>query len=386
VSLILPAALALACMAAVGMAAPEVEPVTIDYFYEPGCPDCVRVRDLIMPELVERYDGFYRLNKHDLGVMSNVAMLVAYQEALNITTNEPVSMIVDYRHVLNGFKAIQRGLFERIDEGVALRMEPGWVDPSPIEAPRSLAGGAALAGERMAGFTLAAVAAAGFIDGINPCAIATLVFFASLLAVSRMPGRGLLLLGVPFCAASFATYTAIGLGLLRVLHLVSGFENARKGIEIVMLAALGLLAALSFRDAWRYRISGNADDVALQLPRSIKMRIHSILRKGTRSRNLVLGGLVAGSVVTALESVCTGQVYVPTLVLVIKAGGSVSGAWGYLLLYNAMFVLPLAVVLVLVRLGLGTPRLLAWSRRNVVISKVLLGTLFLGLAALLLAL
>ena len=62
------------------------------------------------------------------------------------------------------------------------------------------------------------------------------------------------------------------------------------------------------------------------------------------------------------------------------------GMSGYRLLCNLMFIVPLVVVFALSYAGLRIEALLFWNRRNVVISKVLLGGLFLGLAGLLLAL
>lgn len=84
--------------------------------------------------------------------------------------------------------------------------------------------------------------------------------------------------------------------------------------------------------------------------------------------------------VTALESVCTGQMYVPTLIVMVKSG--MSKAWYYLLLYNLMFITPLVVVFILTYFGLRTQTLLDWSKKNVVVSKVLLGSFFLILAVL----
>ena len=57
-------------------------------------------------------------------------------------------------------------------------------------------------------------------------------------------------------------------------------------------------------------------------------------------------------------------------------------AWSYLLLYNAMFIVPLAAVFLLTFLGLRTPTLLEWSRCHVVVGKVLLGLFFLAMAVL----
>jgi hypothetical protein len=102
---------------------------------------------------------------------------------------------------------------------------------------------------------------------------------------------------------------------------------------------------------------------------------------------LAVIGFVLGAAVTALESVCTGQVYVPTLVLVAKAGGSEAGtAWKYLLLYNAMFMVPLVAVFLLTYFGLTTQTFISWSKRNVVPSKILLGLLFLSMAVLIVVL
>ena len=54
-----------------------IAPVAIDFFYEAGCPDCLRVRTRILPELAERFEGFYDLNQYDIGIVSNMSRLVA---------------------------------------------------------------------------------------------------------------------------------------------------------------------------------------------------------------------------------------------------------------------------------------------------------------------
>jgi len=359
----------------------DVPPVTVDYFYEPGCADCYRVRDNVMPGLRERFEGFYVLRRWDMGIKSNVVRLIAYQERLGVTKSESVSMYVDNRHVLNGYAAIQKRLFPRIDEAVAERMAPGWEPPEPIPMPDMPAKD--VARRRMATFTLGAVLVAGLADGVNPCAVSALVFLMSLLGVAKVRGRRLLLMGASFCIASFATYFAIGFGLLRFLHLFEGFKALRDGIEIAMVVALGVLAFLSFRDALRYRQSHDAKDVTLRLPRRVQSWTHAVMKRGVHSHHLVLSGLLIGAAVTALESVCTGQVYVPTLMVVAKSGFS-ARAWGYLLAYNCMFVLPLVVVFALVYAGLGTEALLKWSRREVVWAKVALGALFVAMAGLIL--
>jgi hypothetical protein len=169
----------------------------------------------------------------------------------------------------------------------------------------------------------------------------------------------------------------IGFGLFRFLHLFSGFILLRRAVEWGMVVVLLVLAILSFRDAIRFRKTGRAADVTLQLSTGMKKRIHDVMRRGLGSAGIIWGGLLIGCAVTVLESVCTGQVYVPTLVLILKDSAfSESRAWLLLLLYNALFVLPLVIVFVAVYFGLRTETLLAWNRRNVVSSKLLLGLFF----------
>ena len=57
-------------------------------------------------------------------------------------------------------------------------------------------------------------------------------------------------------------------------------------------------------------------------------------------------------------------------------------AAGYLMAYNLMFVLPLVILFVLVYQGLKWQAVLEWSKRNVVVSKILMGCFFISMAVL----
>jgi hypothetical protein len=359
-------------------------PVVVDYFFEPGCPACERIARGVLPTLEARYAGCIRIAAWDIGLATNFMRLVAYQDALGDDGNQPVSMVVDRRTMLSGYARIEAGIFQAIDAALARRAAADWQFPSPSPAPSAPAVLAA-AERRIRRFTIVAVAVAGLGDGLNPCAIATLIFLMSLLSVSRVAGRGRLLLGLSYCLAAFVTYLALGIGILHSLKRFYGIPLLKWGIEIALIAALSVAACLSFRDAWTFHRRHAARDVLLKLPRRITLLIHRILRQGVSNGRLILGGVTMGAAVTALETVCTGQVYVPTLALVIDAsaqGALVGRAWSLLLLYNGMFILPLGVAFAMSGRGVGNERFLSWSRDHVPASKALLGSLFLGLAAL----
>ena len=359
----------------------SITPVVIDYFYETGCLECGQVSAEVFPELQAQYEGFYVLNRHDVGILTNTIKLIAYQEHFSITKNSSVSIFVDYSTPLGGIGAIKSGLFSSLDKLVSERLAPNWQPPEPIKW--SAEDGIESARERANTFTLPAVILGGLVDGINPCAISTLVFFMSLLIISKIGRKGSLLMGISFCFASFATYTAIGFGLLRCLHMLEIFPPIRRWFEMGMAAMLFILAYFSFRDAVRFSRTHDPHKVSLQLPDRIKRIMHKFMRKGLKSHHLIISGLTVGCLVTLLETVCTGQVYLPTMTVILKENGDLR-IWSLLLLYNTMFIMPLVVALVLTRYGLTTETMLKWSKKNVPFSKTILGIFFLLVAVYLL--
>ncbi len=364
--------------------------VLIDFFYELGCHDCEQIEAELFPEIEKRFAEACVIRPHDIGIETNFIYLLKLENAIGHLGPDRGYLIVNKQFLFGPnpspeeFISLISDLVEQGKDGSVGDVAPPVSSESDGRASLSERADTHLVEERFSGFTVGAVLVAGLLDGLNPCAISTLVFFMSLLAVSKIRNRQLVLLGISFCLASFLTYLALGFGLLRVLHLFTGFKTVRAVIEWGMVAVLAVLSVLSFRDALRFRKSGRADDVTLQLPMGMKKRIHDVMRRGLGTGHLVLGGLFIGAAVTALESVCTGQVYVPTLVLILKDNASQVRAWVLLLLYNALFIFPLVVVFIAVYCGLRTETLLTWSRKNVVLGKFLLGGFFVLMAVLIL--
>ena len=371
------------------LAVPRVTPVLVEFFNEPGCEECAAVREQVLPELEQRYGEYYALTSLDLGVTTNYLRLISYQEKLG-AVNASVYLVLNGRKILSGLKDIKSNLFVSMDQLIAGKMAASTPTPpaTPIpfvsvEAPEksdvqvqqvSLT-------SRMKQFTLAGILLAGLLDALNPCAMATIVFFMSLLSAAGVRGRRILLAGGAFAVGSFMTYTALGFGVLRVLHLFDGFHTVRAVANMVMAALMVLLAVLSLRDAFRYNASHRPSDISIKLPSRLMRKGHEIMKGGMGHKSIVIGGLVTGVVVTALESVCTGQIYIPTLVMLIKCGGGYSTkAIGYLVAYNLMFVLPLVILFILVYQGLKWQAVLEWSKQNVVVSKILMGLFFLAMA------
>ncbi len=398
-SIILAAASMVFFLAGLGATAAEPPKVNIEYFRQPGCRECELVSRIVMPQLEERCRGRYAIAELDIGVKADYLRLVAYQDRLGVRGNEPVSMVVDGKALLDGYPKIERELVRVVEERMAeidagVDLEPAMTDRMETDTalvPNTNNSAPTIAtpppptdllerrAERM---TLTAVVVAGLVDGVNPCAISTLILLASFLATSRGGTARIIAAGAAYCFASYLTYFLIGFGLIRVLTTLESFKTIRACFEYGIAAVLVVMAVVSLRDAWLHHKGDGG--MILALPEPVKRAIHSVVTRGVRYSIIIPGAFVAGVAATALESVCTGQVYVPTLALLAKEGAQ-AGRWiSYLALYNLLFILPLFGVLAAVLLGVRSLRMVEWNRRGVVPAKVAMGALFLAMAVLVL--
>jgi len=115
------------------------------------------------------------------------------------------------------------------------------------------------------GLTAGALVVGGLVDGVNPCAFATLVLFMSLVPLSARRRQHLLSLSLSFIAGAFCAYFLIGLGLTEAVGLLVGVSLARVAVNYGIPALCLVLATLSVHDCWKAR-RGNYEQFVVQLP------------------------------------------------------------------------------------------------------------------------
>ena len=224
-------------------------------------------------------------------------------------------------------------------------------------------------------FTLPAVILAGIADGFNPCAFSIVIVLAGILAVGGRKRRARMLGGWAFCAGSFLTYMAMGLGLMRALRALESLRTVHNSVMAILALSLFVLAFLSVRDAFRYRRAKVPSAITLQLPGRVKKLIRAVAEASWSGPTVFAASLGCGFLVTLLDSLCTGQIYVPVLALVSRE----PGAWrsfALLALYNLAFIAPLVAVFMLAAKGADSERMSRWSKRNVIPAKIALGFAF----------
>ena len=234
--------------------------------------------------------------------------------------------------------------------------------------------------ERFKSLGVTTIISAGLLDGINPCAFTTIIFFISYLAFLGRKRREIVIIGVAFTLAVFITYFLIGVGALKFVEHMRFLTIVAKIVYGLTAIFAIVLAVLSFADWYKHR-TGRTSDMTLQLPNVLKKRIHTTIREESRVRSIALGAFVTGGIVSVLELACTGQVYLPTIIFVTGVPSLRINALAYLFLYNVMFILPLVVIFVASYCGITSEQLTRVMRKNLGLVKILLGFLFLGLGA-----
>ncbi len=244
--------------------------------------------------------------------------------------------------------------------------------------------------ENFSNITFAAIVMNGLIDGINPCAFAVIVFFVSFLAVYGYTKKEVIYIGTAYCLAVFTAYFLIGFGVFNFLYAMRGFQMAIHIFYWLTVVACFILFGFAIYDLVYYLRTKKTDAMLLQLPKSFKLMTNKItgffLRdKGERGViSLGLAAFAVGILVSLIEAVCTGQVYIPTIVLIMKEEHFRVRAISYLVLYNLLFILPLIAVFLLSLLGYTSNTFNAFLKKHMALTKGLFALVFLALAILLL--
>jgi cytochrome c biogenesis protein CcdA len=233
--------------------------------------------------------------------------------------------------------------------------------------------------ERFRKFGLTTVLVAGLIDGLNPCAFATIVFLVSYLSFLGKKSKEILTYGIIFTFGVFIAYLIAGMGLMAGFRQLSGFPLITKGIYLVIAVFAFVLGIISFYDYILYR-RGQGAKMKLQLPMALKKKIHGIIRVQTRSSKAgFLGTFVLGFVIAATEVVCTGQLYLPTIGYIMTIPKLRAYAFFNLVLYNIMFIIPLGAIFVAAFFGVTSERMAMATKEHTGTVKLLTSLLFMGL-------
>lgn len=339
-------------------------------FYSPHCKICMELEKEFLPSIKERYKN--NVTWEELDTASNSADLIKLitlsVRLRNINGHVPSILVGD--SLLIGRDEIKSKLVHSIDLALKAKKSPlGFIKVELLQVFKKI--------------SIFTVIASGLIDGINPCAFAVIVFFVSFLAVYGYRKREIIYVGVSYCLAVFLTYLFIGLGFFNFLYSLSNFYAIIKIFYYFIAAFCFILSGFALYDFFKFKKTKETDGLILQLPHFLKKRINEVIGSHLRKKqdegilSLSVSAFVVGFLVSLLEGACTGQVYLPTIVLILKNTNLRIKAFSYLIVYNLMFIFPLVTVFVLSLFGLSSQKFNNFLKENMAGIKFLMFLLFL---------
>ncbi len=84
------------------------------------------------------------------------------------------------------------------------------------------------------------IVSTGFLDGLNPCAFAVLLFFISFLFTIRKTKASIWKMGLVYISAIYLVYLGIGVGLLKTI-LITGQHHLMAKVGAWLVITLGII-------------------------------------------------------------------------------------------------------------------------------------------------
>lgn len=313
--------------------------VTAVYFYSPTCASCESMSDFL-EGFSESHKNF-ELKKYDISNLRNKSLMDKYSEAYRVSAEDegivPIVFISDM--YFSDEESIRNNLEKEINTPGVKTLE---FDSSVENHERDII--------KFEGFKTASIFLAGLVNGINPCSMSMLLFFLSLLTVKKVK---ILKIGLSFISGKFLVFILLGTILFRFLSLFN-FSLISILTKVLLAVVLLFLIVMNIQDYFAAKAE-RYDRIFMQLPVRLRKLNHSITKKASNFSKLKLILLISfflGMILSLGEFLCTGQIYLATIITIFQTNPKLSlQALLYLIIYNLGVILPLIVLTLIIHKG-----------------------------------
>lgn len=333
-----------------------------------SCESCIAVKTYL-----EELSGTRSLKvlEYNIAEGTNVKLLQAWFDAWEVdSADQQVPILFFGGSYLSGERAILGELADALDRGEASAEEMRALLSSCEQEEGS---------EGLPG--LMVLLGAGFLAGFNPCSISMLLMLLSVILTAQASVRrnGLLYLG-----GKYLTYLALGLGIYFAASAVTEafLAQVMSAAKLILAVLFFAAALLNLMDFWHVR-KGELGKIRMQLPRALRSWNHSLIRRagGLSGGLLSLVVLGLGVVISIGEFFCTGQIYMASILYLLRqGGGTFFDVLPSFLVYVTAMCIPTAVFLLIIAKTRSINRISEFMLRRMDMVKLLNAILFSGFA------
>lgn len=312
------------------------------YFSSPGCHDCSEAEEMTLSKLpkeivINDISSPIQVFKISTADKKGIDMLKTYFREYYVPEEKQKTPIVfvGYTYLLGSDEisnlSAKLGLGEGLETPILNIID---------EQEESI----------LSGYGWLGVFAIGLLNGLNPCAISMILMLLSLITVNR---NLILPVGLAFGVGKFIGFLLLGTLLYSIIDKLP-LDSIAVVSKIILLILSGAMVILNLNDLIASK-NEKYQKIRLQLPKGLRKKNHDWLKKIVsvkRPAMIITVGLLLGLVLSAGEFLCTGQIYLATIVQVVHSGAKLSGtAFWYLMIYCIAFVIPMLVMVIIVSAG-----------------------------------
>lgn len=369
---------------------------TATVFFNEACKDCGELVRTRYPDLFAEY-GYAVVLKDYINDRENRKTLTAFNERWGVPfeLQSHIETFVGDRLLLGGHipESVTRYLLEHPDEYDRLLVYQdkmhgdetdyrvwnfeGEIKTYPIDEPittylterADTPAATDLAPKRGFWGLFGVVTSSAFLDGLNPCAFAVLLFFIAFLFTLKKTRANIWKMGLVYVGAIYLAYLLIGVGIAQAF-VITGAPHLMAKIGAWLVIALGgiQLAGVAFP----------AFPIRMRIPIDTKATLETWMYKAT-----VPAAFVGGFLVGLCTFPCSGGIYV-AIIGMLSAQRTAMRGFGWMLWYNLIFISPLLILLALSTNRAAAEHLQRWERGQSKRMKVAVGAFMLALGGIIL--
>ncbi len=321
--------------------------VCLVYFYGEGCPHCAGLKSFL-EDMQEKYPSL-KVKGYEIYLNNeNRKLFEKMADAFGTEIRGVPTSFIDEK-VIVGYSS---SIGESIEQEIQKCLKKGAKNPldkigqSPSKEMTEITGESSPAEnpEKTEKLTWAKIISLAFVDAINPCALAVLtLMLIAILTYNPQKKLNVLLAGLAFTFSVFIMYFLYGLIIIKFFQLIQALSS----IRLYLYKALGIMAVilggLNIRDYFSYK----PGSLGTEMPLMMRPKVKKIISKVTSPK----GAFIVGLFVTLFLLPCTIGPY-------LIAGGVLSAmelikTIPPLLVYNAIFVIPMLFITLLVYAGIS---------------------------------
>lgn len=355
---------------------PNPGKTTLYLFWGKGCPHCDKEKDFLETLKrqyagleVKEYEVWY--DRENKALFERIMQSVRKQAAGVPATVVGKKLFVGFdtqtaKGIENAVKlCIQQGCPDALEAMTKPQAERPQEEPKTVSLP--LFGDVDPATISLPLFTVII----GGMDSFNPCAFFVLLFLLSMLVYARSRKKMLLIGGifVFFSGIIYFLFMAAWLNIFLIMGKLTAITFTAGAIALCV-------ALINIKDFFFFK-----KGVSLVIPEKAKPKLFERIRNLLKSSSLpaMLGGTVVLAVTAnAYELLCTaGFPMIYTRALTLHSLTTME-YYLYLALYNIVYVIPLAVIVLVITVSLGAKKLTEWQGRQLKLVSGLM-MFFLGL-------